>query len=233
MIDLLCIPYAGAMTSCYHNLKKYLPKEICMTTVELPGRGSRRKETRCVRFTDTVEDIFEHYRDIFQRGNYGVFGHSMGSTMAYELAHMIEERGLPLPKHLFFSGRMAPQQTELYPNLSEKTPEEFQTEMIQLGGIPSELIEQPKLLKYFMQKIYDDNKVLEDYQYKEGQEPFSCDISVMYGKDEPISCYMKKEVWQELTNQECHLYQFSGDHFFINPHAEEIASLIGQELMNK
>jgi surfactin synthase thioesterase subunit len=229
-MNLLCIPYAGATPICYSFFKKYLPESIHLTTVELPGRGTRTKEKACLVFQDAIEDICDRYAHIFESGDYALFGHSMGSTMVYELTYKIIERGLPLPKHLFFSGRMAPKQSSLYEKITNKTPEEFKQHIIQLGGISEELMKYPEVLDYFFKQIYEDHLLLENYSYIEGRPSFECGISVFYGQEDDTFNRVDRDIWQQMTKEECRMYGFSGNHFFIESNAEKIASIFCNEL---
>ncbi len=229
-MNLVCIPYAGATPICYSFFKKYLPESIHLTTVELPGRGTRTHEKACLVFRDAIEDICDRYAYLFESGDYVLYGHSMGSTMVYELTYKIMERKLPLPKHLFFSGRMAPKQSSLYEKSTNKSPEEFKKYIIELGGISEELMNYPELLNYFLKQIYEDHQLLEDYSYVEGRPPFDCAITVFYGReDDKFNCPDSK-MWQEMTKGRCSIYGFSGNHFFIERNAEKIASIIWKEL---
>lgn len=225
-MNLLCVPYAGGTSLCYRSFKCYLPNWLHMTTVSLPGRGGESADS----FEDVVEDIYERYAYIFQNNDYALFGHSMGSTMVFELVYKIMERGGALPKHVFFSGRRVPQRSFLYNRIANRAPEEFNKEIIKLGGIPDLLLQSPEAFEFFMEQIYKDVLLLESYTYKEGRNILEIDISVFYGKDDEKLDEKESEYWKWVTNKNCNIYGFEGAHFFINENANEVVSIISNEL---
>ncbi|MBP3325573.1 MAG: thioesterase [Coprococcus sp.] len=229
-MNLLCIPYAGATPVCYQCFKRYLPEWLHLTTAVLPGRGLRANEKACILFNDAIEDICNRYIYIFESGDYALFGHSMGSTMVYELTYKMIEKGLPLPKHLFFSGRTAPQQSYQHEKITDKNPNDFKKKIIKLGGIPEELLKNPDVLDYFLKQIYEDILLLEDYSYLEGRPSLECDISVFYGREDELFSQAESDLWKQLTKKKCNVYGFSGNHFFIESHAEEIVDIFCREL---
>lgn len=228
-MNLLCIPYAGATPLCYQYLKKYLPDWLSLTTAVLPGRGGNKEEA-CVIFSEIVEDIFERYKYIFEKGNYALFGHSMGSTIVYELTYRIIEEGLPKPEHLFFSGRVVPEQSYQYAKITDENKEEFFHKVVRLGGIHEELLNYPEALKYFMKQIYEDYILIENYSYTAGRDVFDIDISVFYGQEDELFSQKESFLWKKTTKKKCNLYGFSGNHFFLEKHAEQIVKIICKEL---
>ena len=229
-MDLLCIPYAGGTSLCYHYLKKYIPDWLHMTTVTLPGRFGRTQEGSVDSFEDAIEDIFEQNKNIIRTGEYAMFGHSMGSTMAYELVYKILDKGSPLPKHVFFSGRKVPKRSYLYEKIANKDFTSFKEDIFNMGGIPDVLLNYPKELECFMNQIYKDISLLESYRFREGRSVFDFDISVFYGAEDNKLDFNECEYWKLVTKKQCHIYGFDGDHFFINKYAREIVSIICDEL---
>lgn len=102
--NLICIPYEGGYSACYYRWKSDLNQNIKMTTVELAGRGRRIKEPSYVNITEAVEDIYRNIAPMVAQEEYVMFGHSMGSVLAFEVMQKIIKRGDRLPKHIILSG---------------------------------------------------------------------------------------------------------------------------------
>jgi len=51
-----------------------------------------------------VEDILTNIQDKIIADDYAIYGHSMGSLLAYELYYKIIDKNIRKPKHMFFSG---------------------------------------------------------------------------------------------------------------------------------
>jgi surfactin synthase thioesterase subunit len=81
----------------------------------------------------------------------------------------------------------------------------------------------------FVPMMKADFAALAEYEHAPS-ERFDIPITVMIGKDEEIS---REDVlaWQDLTRRVITVKEFSGGHFFIFDHAEEIGRLISQTLI--
>ena len=101
-MKLLCIPYAGGSAFAYNFFNDYLT-DLEVVPIELKGRGKRFKEVNYNTFTEAVDDIYDYVKEIIKDTKYMIFGHSMGSWLAYELYYKILEEGNTLPILMFFS----------------------------------------------------------------------------------------------------------------------------------
>src|ERR1700738_4611092 len=105
---LFCLPYAGGSEVIYYKWKKYLHPSIQLIPIQLKGRGKRFSEIFYENIEEAVDDIFENVKDKIVDDDYAIYGHSMGSLLAYELYYKISKLNLKKPKHIFFSGYKAP-----------------------------------------------------------------------------------------------------------------------------
>lgn len=71
--------------------------------------------------------------------------------------------------------------------------------------------------------------MIEDYNYKNREEKIQCDISILYGNNDDIT---QKEIlsWQFHSNKKFNIYDFDGDHFFLNDNVEDIIKIINKSL---
>src|SRR5437899_2951091 len=107
-VRLLCFPFAGGGIESYARWHEMLPEWVEVAAVQLPGRGVRFTEQPYSQFESllvALQPALESFDDI----PLALFGHSMGSILAYELARAQLRRGLPEPRYLFVSGADAPQ----------------------------------------------------------------------------------------------------------------------------
>ena len=119
--------YAGGNASIiYRSWPQHLHPQIEAVAVELPGRAARFGEppvSDCAALVGAIADAFEATPGYLPGGAgaagadgggalvlpYGLFGHSMGALLAFELAHALRARGHPPPVCLVASGARAPQ----------------------------------------------------------------------------------------------------------------------------
>jgi surfactin synthase thioesterase subunit len=175
---------------------------------------------------------FQIIRGEIDKAPYALFGHSMGGMVAYELCHKIKEHGLPLPLHVFFSGRYAPQVTAPnHKNYNLMTDEEFKNEVMGLGGTPREFFEYPELLELFLPLLKNDFQLAETEIRGAEITPLDGAITVFLGKEDdltPEQCV----AWKKHTRRLCTIYYFEGGHFFLHDETEQLLKIINQILSN-
>jgi len=226
---LFCLPYAGGSETIYYKWKKYLNPDIKLYPVELKGRGRRFNESFYESIEDTIDDIFNGIKDKICNNDYAIYGHSMGSLLSYELYYKINEMGIKKPKHIFFSGYEAPD-TIINEKIHTLSNEDFINKIIELGGTPKELLNNKDFSKILLPIIRNDYKVLESYNYKERINKIECNISALNGNLDSIDL---KDIlaWNRHTSGSFKLYNFEGNHFFINNNAERIVNVINNILI--
>lgn len=225
---LFCLPYAGGSEVIYYKWKKYLNSPIHIEPIELKGRGKRFNENFYENLEEAVEDIFENIKDKILEDDYAIYGHSMGSLLAYELYYKIYNENVKLPKHIFFSGYKAPnipkkRKIHLLPD------REFIKEVIELGGTPQEVADNEELIQLFTPILRNDFKILETYLYKEKKDKIQCDISILNGKKDNITLE-ELLAWKNHVDKGFKVYNFEGNHFFINDNVENITKIINVTL---
>jgi len=228
-INLFCFPYAGGSASVYSKWKPYLHPSIELKPVELAGRGRRMPDPMYKDVQEMIDDVFRLLLDEIGKTPYAFFGHSMGGMIAYELTHKVKEHNLPLPLHVFFSGRHAPQVKSNEKEYNLMTDEEFKTEVMGLGGTPREFFEYPELLELFLPLLKNDFKLAETQIRGSEITPLDGAITVFMGKEDDLTSE-QCDGWKLQTRQLCTMYHFEGGHFFLHDETEEIVKIINSTL---
>ncbi len=226
---LFTLPFAGGSAANYFNWKTYLHNDIQLIPIEYSGRGRRIKESLYTDIHEMNEDIFGFIQNEILDCEYMIFSHSLGALLAFELLHKIKQNNLPLPLHIFFSGRYAPNTNKAEDKiLHNLTYEEFKTEILKMGGTTSEIFEHPELTKLFLPVLRNDIKIAETYKFVDNRTPLNCDFSILTGKDEDYTIEQLAG-WKKLTSGRCDFYQFQGGHFFINEEREKVVEIINKK----
>lgn len=222
---LFCLPYAGGSEVIYYKWKRYLNSSIYLEPIELKGRGKRFNENFYANLEEAIEDMFENIKDKILYDEYAIYGHSMGSLLAYELYYKIYNENVKMPKYIFFSGYKAPSIPRKEKQIYLLPYEEFIKEVIELGGIPQEVADNEELLQLFTPILRNDFKMLEKYLYKEKKYKIQCDISILNGKEDDITLE-ELLAWKNHGDKGFKVYNFEGNHFFINTNVEYITKII-------
>jgi hypothetical protein len=108
--------------------------------LELPGRNSRMMEPKQTSMTVLVMDVVAALTPLLGRVSdpdseqppFALLGHSMGAWLVYEVAKVLQARGLPLPVKLYVVANRAPHLAgwendvdQLAPRLGMLSPQQF------------------------------------------------------------------------------------------------------------
>ena len=210
-MNLYAIPYAGGHSLVYRSLSEALSPQVSLQSLELPGRGKRAKDDLKHDIHDITEDLFQSIRkDVISNNRYAIFGHSMGSLLAYLLTVRIANEGLPMPSHLFCSGHSAPSIPKIdmvkdAPKYSASS-EVFWAYIDSLGALPPELKEHQELMNYFEPIIRADIQALEKYEYQELKEalpvPIPADFIPTTSRSAPAALSIPLLMLCDLGNPE-------------------------------
>lgn len=230
-IKLFCIPYAGGSANMYNQWQSKLSEGIEVCPIELAGRGSRIGENLYLSTEEAIDDILEKIRDEIIDCDYAIFGHSMGSILAYKVIQRIDELKLPPPIHSFFSGRRAPhcssRRSKPYSKLSVL---ELENEIKELGGTPPEFFEYPELKDIFLPIIKSDFKIADTIVEESEISVLNHNISIFLGKEEDVTSQEATE-WIRHTSKNCSVEYFDGGHFFLLEHREAVIDNINNCLI--
>lgn len=230
---LFCFPYAGGSSVIYEKWRKELSPSIELIPVEYAGRGTRFTTPPFTNINDVVEDAFHAIKKHLDTTSYySFFGHSMGALIAYELSHKLIQLNFTAPVHIFFSGKLAPHIENEYKLIHNLEDIEFKEELLKLGGTPREALENKDWTKLFLPILRADFKAVEEYSYSKKNNTLPCDFTILYGQDDLLTAN-KIEEWQHHTKNKCTFSRFSGGHFFIANHVNEIVNVINDTLISK
>jgi surfactin synthase thioesterase subunit len=124
VLRVFCFPYAGGSAAIYQHWQQHAPNWLQICPVELPGRGRLYAENPFGSIAELAAAITSALYP-YTNTPYALFGHSMGGTIAYEVACGLEAAGRALPRKLFVSGARAPFLARRKPPVSHLADAEF------------------------------------------------------------------------------------------------------------
>src|ERR1019366_2464785 len=96
---LICFPHAGGSASYFHPVSERFSPATDVIALQYPGRQDRRHEL-CIRDIDVLADRITEQLLCLSHKPSVFFGHSMGATLAFEVAWRLERKGFNAPLHL-------------------------------------------------------------------------------------------------------------------------------------
>ncbi len=210
---LFCIPYAGGSKLSFRSFCEHPQTEIEIIPLELPGRASRIREPLSTDLDFLTTDLFRQIEPHIN-GPYAIYGHSMGALMAFLVTKHIAKLPINQPLHLIVTGCAAPsvKNIDLSKLLGHLSPSNFLQALLDLGGIPNQILSEKSLLDYFLEISRADIVASDSYVHHES-EPLDIPLTAMVGKEELVT-YEETADWQKETIELIEVLELPGNHFF-------------------
>jgi len=218
--QLFLLHFAGGNRYSFQFMKSFL-KEFELVPLELPGRGRRYDEILLKDFDSASFDLKQQIMTQLKSTDFIIYGHSMGAYLALRVSSLIENEG-KYPVAVFVSGNAGPGMKD---NTSHHLLDSasFMDELIKLGGIPEDFINDKELLQYYEPILRADFEIIETNTFD--LEPVICaPIFALMGSFEKKVNEINN--WSNFTKSSFDYKILEGNHFFIYRHAEKIASII-------
>lgn len=215
-VRLFVFPHAGSGASSYHFLARACKEDaIEVNLIQYPGREMRIREQPCEDMRAMTQLLEEDLRSLFSERPFAFLGHSMGSLVAFELARRLAATNGPKPRHLFLSGRQAPQRPAHNLPVDSLTDEAFLDAVgRRYNALPAELISNPEILALVLPSLRADFKLMARYDYREGMT-LNTGLTLINGVDDPWVSPDSVEAWQIQSKEPIRKHWFPGGHFYL------------------
>ena len=226
-LRLFCLPYAGGNSSVFRHWQKAMPDGVEVCPIELPGRGTRIRESLITRLPLLVESISRDLVPCLDRP-FAFFGHSMGALVSFELVRYLRSIGGPAPTHLFVSAWRAPELIDEHKDYSLPDAQ-FIAMLRNLNGTPEEILDNPEALQFLLPILRADFEVAQTYEYRP-QRPLGCAIKAFWGMQDRSTTPEMVRLWSNHTTGPFSLSILLGGHFFIRQSQPQLLKIISHEL---
>lgn len=223
---LVCFPHAGGSASFYFPVSRALAPAVDVLAIQYPGRQDRRHEP-CVDSIHGLADALAEELDGWFDRPVTFFGHSMGASLAYEVARRFEERGTVL-HGLFASGRRAPS-TVREERVHLLDDDGLIEDISRLSGTDTQVLGDPEILRMILPSIRADYRAAETYRYVPGPR-LSCPLTALTGDDDPQVTLDEARAWADHTSGPFDLKVYPGGHFYLNSQAPAVLSALKSHL---
>jgi len=216
---LVCFPHAGGSASAYRTWPPGLPSDVGVLAVRYPGREDRLREAFPSDLESLADDIADVLGDLTQH-QLVLFGHSMGASVAHEVALRFQGRGRP-PAALCVSGRRPPQALDGQRNFPD-TDEEIIADVVRFDAAHAAVFADPGLREMILPAVRSDYRLVNKYRGGQGV-PLDCPVYGYTGDDDSEVTPELMRGWADMTRGTFRLRVLPGGHFYLR--AEEAALL--------
>ncbi|MDX8483420.1 alpha/beta fold hydrolase [Mesorhizobium sp. VK24D] len=226
---IICFPHGGGGVQSFRTWSGYLPDDVELICLDLPGRRKRSAEA-AIRSMDALVPMVIEALQAYSGRPFVFFGHSAGALVAYEVARSLEEAGRPSPFLVVVSAHKPADVPADEPPMYRYTDDKLTDVIRILGMVPEEALANEVLLQDFiLPPLRADFELVETYD-RSLPTPIGAAITAMGGiQDETINANGLDE-WCRLTTSRFARIMFDSDHFFTLSMTEEVVSSLLREV---
>ncbi|MFC9295695.1 thioesterase II family protein [Streptomyces sp. NPDC057011] len=225
--ELVCFPHAGGSAAYWFALSRLLTPAVEVLAVQYPGRQERHREEPA----DDLHALADRITSALQPRQGGrsprprlFLGHSMGASLAYEVAVRLAGGAGGGPAALLLSGRRAPSRPR--PGADRLGDDRALLAKVRsLGGTGSGLLDDQEMLGLVLPVLRADYRALASYE-PTGGTPLSCPVVGLAGDRDPEASPEDVGAWGAHTSGPFDLRVFPGGHFFLTDHMAAVADLV-------
>ncbi|TWV55558.1 thioesterase [Streptomyces misionensis] len=230
LLRLYCMPPAGMSAPYFQAFIPYLPATVSVHALQLPGRG---RATGTPVHTDPHrlgQLLAERIRQGDNGHPYAVFGHSVGSLIAYETVKCVMRQGHRPPTLLALSAMAAPH----HPDFTAKAPD------VLLGGregieklfgrLPDHAGHDPRALINTWIPMLADLLLALQFPPHQGP-PLDTQLALYGGADDPVISPEALAGWNDISGQPATPRLFPGTHTYPLDNVEALSSRLTTDIV--
>ncbi|MFI9503596.1 SDR family NAD(P)-dependent oxidoreductase [Nocardia sp. NPDC052566] len=234
---VFALPFVGGGASVFTPWPDSLPESVDVIGIQYPGREDRVGETPIDSMQTFVAELAEAMLPHLDR-SFAIYGHSMGSLLAYELTKYLEQQFGEVPLKLIIGGWPSPALVEDYVRNLKHIRDGFDMDresdarvlqVLRDNDLLAVPIDDASSLKPMMPAIRADLRMLGDYRFENGYA-LRTPITVLHGAEDQLFDADQLQGWEKLTSGRFSLTTVPGGHLFIQNPSAPVMRTIAHEL---
>ncbi|QGV78481.1 thioesterase II family protein [Streptomyces ficellus] len=225
---LVCFPHAGGSASYFRPLSQSLKNRARVLAVQYPGRQDRISHPFLTTISEFADAAYTALEPLLKEP-VAFFGHSMGAAIAFEVTNRMRERLGTAPSTLFVSGRRAPsrdRESRIHLLDDQGLVEVLRSQ----SGTDARILEDRDVLRMILPPLRADYTAIETYRYDPARPKLDCPVVALAGVDDETLTAEEAGAWAEHTTGPFTLETFTGGHFYLAEHIDEVAGVVDREL---
>ena len=211
-LRLFCFHPSAAGATLFRFWGKYLPSNIELCAIQLPGRETRIKDSLITKWDDLLPSLIQALSPFIEEYPFVFFGHSLGALISFEVVCKLRREKLPIPEYLFVCGRRPPHIP--IDNLRHQAPNDILISTLrEYGGTPEAVLQNQELMELFLPVLRADFTLNEKYIYFP-EAPLEFPIVAFRGTNDMEVNLQKLSQWEQYTISNFTLHEFPGGHMF-------------------
>jgi pyochelin biosynthetic protein PchC len=224
---MLCLPNAGGGATVYHSWAGKLPEGTELLAVRYPGRQERLAEPPMHSVAELVEGMYAELGPFLDLPLV-LFGHSVGASIAHELALRLEREHDDVPALLVVSAGRGPGRG-LPPEQADVTDEELINAITTLGGAQASAYEDPEMRALLLPMLRADYTVRATYEPSVKQ--VRCPVISYVGDADPGCSVPEARSWSQVAYSKFTCEVFPGGHFYLVPQQDAVLANLTPHLV--
>ncbi|MCG7529417.1 alpha/beta fold hydrolase [Streptomyces sp. OfavH-34-F] len=220
LAELICFPHAGGAAGYWRPLSDAVQPFADLRAVQYPGRQDRYREP-AVRDLHRLADLIAAQLTAGPppAGPRVLLGHSMGASLAHEVALRLSRVPGQGPAGLVVSGRRAPSRLGAWKR--PESDEALVARVRALGGTDPAVLADPGLLEVILPALRADYEAVA--AYVPGDGVLACPVVALTGDEDAEAPVEDVAPWAERTRGSFALRVLPGGHFFLDAHVPAVA----------
>jgi len=224
-IALVCLPFAGAGASFFHPWSEHAGDRLDIVPLQLPGR-ERRIDAEPYRDAQVAADelLADLPRQLGDRTDVVLFGHSLGAVLAYELAHRVAAHPDLVLRHLFVSGSPDPH-TQRPRRATGLGDDEFLARVSEFAGFSHEALEDEEMRELILPTLRADVEMHENYR-PSTDDRLPAPLTSLRGSEDTLVTAAECARWSESAGAGFEYVELPGGHMYLTESAPDLLKLI-------
>jgi surfactin synthase thioesterase subunit len=230
-LRFVMLHHAGGSAASFIRWSEVLPADWEGLALDLPGRRASHAESAL----ESLEDCVQHLQGVLADSldlPLVIFGHSMGSTLGFELTRSLIANGRADVRAFVPSARMpAHYFAEHHVRMLHRLPRaELLQELTAMGGLPTAYLRHRDAIDILEQLVRADLKLIETYHPSRPLQTINVPIWPLGGIRDHCVTYAGLKAWQDLSRLHKEPCLFAGGHFYLDQEHKQVVRYIEHNL---